>query len=125
MGLPLFAVAVLVKKIVGVGLYQSAKRYGFPRTYRRLIEGIKATNLPKEQELLVRYAIKQSMRFPSRAHEFLSQSEVASFLISNGENILNQRNMPQFFKTLSSIVSQPILFGSSALDLLRKSLKIK
>lgn len=93
---------------------------GFHRSYRRLIEGIRSTNIPFEQQLVIRSAIKQSIRFPSSAHEYLSQYEVASFLIDNGEAILKQNNMPPFFKTFADLISQPIAFGSSILDMFIK-----
>jgi hypothetical protein len=93
---------------------------GFHRSYRRLLEGIRLTNIPQEQERLLRSAIKQSIRFPSTAHEHLSRPEVSSFLIQNGEHILKQSGMPSFFKTFADLMSQPIAFGGSILDVLKK-----
>lgn len=94
-------------------------RVGFHRAYRRLLEGVKSKNLPRDKEELIRSAIKQSMRFPSEAYKHLSQSDVAAFLTENGVAILNRSNMPFFFKTLADIVSQPRAFGGSIMDMLK------
>ena len=93
---------------------------GFPRTYRRIIEGIRATNISREQERNIRNAIKMSFRFPITAPKQLLQSDVASFIVKNGVTILSNKNMPGFFQTIADVVSQPISSGSSFVDLVKR-----
>ena len=63
MGPPLIILFLFLKKYVAYNIYQAATSYGYPRIYRRLLEGLRDNSyslaFSKEKKDLVKSALKQ------------------------------------------------------------------
>jgi hypothetical protein len=85
---------------------------GFPKMYRRLREGIKSSNLTKENEVAFSNIIKQAIRFPDTAQSMLANTEFMAFVVKYNEKIMDQANVPPFFLTAAKLLFKQTPFGS-------------
>ena len=97
-----FLILLLTKK---VAFYGAAEIYGFHRLYRRLLEGNKK-HVPLLQQAEVRYALRESIRFPQKAATLLADSGVVEFIEKYSEDVLKQQNVPGFIKSIAKALTK-------------------
>lgn len=76
---------------------------GFPRVYRRLLEGIRKVNLPAAQAAVVKQSIKASIRAPSTAYTTLQQAEIIDFVSKYANYAIQASGVPDFIVTAAKI----------------------
>ena len=120
-GIPL-VLSFLAKNATVVNALAAAEAYGYPRIYRRLLEGMKIINIPVEQRKPIKITIKESIRFPSTAYNVITSSETSNFLLKYLEytNSHINANIPPFFLIIAKILAKKTPIGR-ILDLLEKS----
>lgn len=84
--------ALLVKK---AAIFTAAEMYGYPRIYRRCLEGIKYLNVPKSQRSNIQSTIKLAIRYPSQAYKIFSNTDTRNF-IQDYSNLINSPSTPTF-----------------------------
>mmetsp|Transcript_120381 Transcript_120381/g.236620 ORF Transcript_120381/g.236620 Transcript_120381/m.236620 type:complete len:126 (-) Transcript_120381:13-390(-) len=100
MGIPILPALLLAKKIFGIGAYKAASDYGFHRVYRRLLEGLKRSNVDKYDQNVVRSTLKSSIRFPTTAYKLLQSNQTLQFLYTYAENVVKRPgSLPGFMVT--------------------------
>mgnify|MGYP003385547117 CR=1 FL=1 len=143
MGAPLIVILLFLKKYVGYNMYKSAQEYGmfeqaaqifeylitlsficsihliymclgFPRVYRRLLEGLNKSILSPSSKQVVRHKLKDAMRFPNTALTALSENETISFLTEYANQVTTSasKKVPPFVITFSKLVIKQTPFGS-------------
>ena len=67
--------------------------YGYPRLYRRVAEATrhKSLRLSPAQQLTVRDAVKESLRFPVRTYSLLYNHEMVNFGVKWAEEMLRDK----------------------------------
>jgi hypothetical protein len=106
----LFAKIYLVKHIA---FYYAAKQYGFPKIYRRLLEGLKYLNMSNEHKKVVSSNLKYSIRYPSKAYSLLTETHTATFIVHFFENLSRvfPSNTPAIFLNMKDILYENTPFG--------------
>jgi hypothetical protein len=87
---------------------------GFPRVYRRLLEGLNNSPISPSNKRIVRGRLKDAMRFPDTAMTVLSQNETIDFLTSYANQISTSMSnkLPPFFLIFAKMVAKQTPFGS-------------
>lgn len=96
---------------------------GYPRIYRRLLEGLRKSNVGPEDKKIVRMTLKESLRFPTTAHRIFKSSETLKFLHFYKDNVLkNAGSAPDFFVSLAKDLEHNagLIFGTAIRILTRK-----
>ena len=91
---PLFVLPLFIAKKAAVWAFvEAGSKYGWPRVYRRLLEGSKIYIHSKPQRARVQGLIKQAIVIPGRAHKLVFDSETMEFA---EKMVRNAKNTPQF-----------------------------
>jgi hypothetical protein len=94
--------AFAVKKLT---VFKAAQSYGWPRVYRRIVEGIRAT-LPKSDQEGVQNSIKSAFRLPDKAVTLVTDSGVLNFAKKFSKYIVDKSpvNLPPFMVSLAKTI---------------------
>lgn len=91
---PLFVLPVMIaKKAAAWAFVEAGSTYGWPRVYRRLLEGTNIYIQSKPQRARVKSLIKEAIVIPGRAHKLVFDSEAVAFA---EKMVSSARNSPQF-----------------------------
>jgi hypothetical protein len=74
---------------------------GFPRVYRRLVEGMKILNIPKSQQVTIKSGIKLAMRQPTQALNVIARPEIKEFAEAYSQYSKKAAEIPDFMVKLS------------------------
>jgi hypothetical protein len=104
---------LVAKKAVAVTVYYGLKRYGFNRTYRRLLEANKRLT-PVTQQKLVQNAIKTSFYFPGKAVDYLQKYEIITFMERLSKELKGKKGP---LGTIESYLSSILISSKYTIDL--------
>ena len=113
--------AYIIKKLA---IYKAAKHYGFPRVYRRIIEGIRNT-VPVENQASIRSKVRTAMRLPNKAYPLLKDSGMIDFVNKYSDLIVKNSpiSVPPFMYDAATMVQKLSGFGWERFSALFKGAK--
>lgn len=87
---------------------------GFPKVYKRLLEGLNKSSLSPSSRVIVRDGIKSAMRFPDTAATVLVKNETIGFLTNYANQVSTSASnkLPPFFVTFAKMIVKKTPFGS-------------
>jgi hypothetical protein len=127
---PFVIIPFILKQFNVATMIVAANEYGYPRIYRRLLEGLKLisiNNINNNQRILLKQHMKSTIRTPSNIYNIVSNHEVTEFMSRYIALLLQHekiRNVPPFMITLAKIIAKRTTLGKYV-DLVEKTLKKK
>jgi hypothetical protein len=127
MVLPQIIAAVLLKKFVAYRVYAAVEAYGIPRAYRRLLEGMKAVNIPHKEQQLIRDHLKSGIRVPATWYNHASK-ETMEFAEKFADHLRSQKSnanamYPHFFLTVAEMFSKHKFLGRTLVWFVSRNIK--
>ncbi len=120
------ALIPLIKLIIfkKIAFYVVVHQYGFPRLYRRLLEGMKVFNISKTHQKTIQEHLKDGIRFPTKAHHILTDKATREYLIQyfDSFDLISQQGtvIPEIMHNIREILHYKIPLFGKIIDILKK-----
>lgn len=127
---PFLVIPFILKQFNVATMIVAANEYGYPRIYKRLLEGLKLisiNNINNNQRTIIKQQIKLAIRTPSNIYNIISNHEVIEFISRYIALLLQHekiKNVPPFMFTVAKIIAKKTTLGKYV-DLIDKTIKKK